>query len=277
MAQALDTLRNLDKCAELRRPQHLAMDHVAHPVRGEEALPHVGLQLLDAQREAAVLRLDAENNSLHLFALLHHFRRMLDALGPAQVRDVNQTVDAVFNLDEGAKVGQVAHPALNDCPGRILLGQVLPRVVEQLFHAQRDAAVGRIHAQHHCIHLVGRLDQLGRMLEALRPGHFRKVNQPLDALLQLNERAVVGDRKNAAMDARAHRVALCRIQPRVRRQLLESQRNPLLVLVELEHLHLDLIAHIHQVAGMRQPAPAHVGNVQQAVDAAQIHERAVVG
>jgi hypothetical protein len=83
---------------------------------GEEALPHVGLQLLDAQAQAAVLRLNAENDSLHLFALLHDLRGVLDALGPAQVRDVNQAVDAVLDLDEGAKVGQVANPALDHVP-----------------------------------------------------------------------------------------------------------------------------------------------------------------
>ena len=85
VAKSLHALRDLDKRAELRRPQHLAVDHVAHAMRGEEALPHVGLQLLDAQAETAILRLNAQNDSLHLLALLHDLRRMLYALGPAQV------------------------------------------------------------------------------------------------------------------------------------------------------------------------------------------------
>ena len=130
VAETFNALRDLDKRAELRGAQNLAVDHVAHAMRGEEALPDVGLQLLDAQAEAAVLRLDAENDSLHLFALLHDLRGMLDALGPAQVGDVNQAVDAVFDLDEGAEVGEVAHAALDHCAGRILLGQVLPRILE---------------------------------------------------------------------------------------------------------------------------------------------------
>jgi hypothetical protein len=41
--------------------------------------------------------------------------------------------------------------------------------------------------------------------------------------------------------------------------------------------YLDLVAYVYQIAGMRQPSPAHVGNVQQAVDAAQVDKRAVVG
>ena len=79
----------------------------------EEALPNVGLQLLHAQREAAVVRLNGQNNGLDLVALLQNFRRMLDALGPAQVADVYQAVDAVLDFDEGAEVGQVADLAFD--------------------------------------------------------------------------------------------------------------------------------------------------------------------
>ena len=74
---ALDIFWN----AELRRTQDLAAHHVAHAMIGEEALPPIGLQLLDAEREAAVLRLNAENDSLYLLTLLHHFRRPAAACG----------------------------------------------------------------------------------------------------------------------------------------------------------------------------------------------------
>ncbi len=103
------------------------------------------------------------------------------------------------------------------------------------------------------------------------------MHQAFNALLQLDERAVVRDRKNAALDMGADGVALRGVEPRVGRQLLEAQRDTLLVLVELEHLHLDLVAHVDQVARMRQPAPAHIGDMEEAVDAAQVDERAVVG
>src|SRR5215470_980370 len=99
---------------------------------GEECLPHIGLKLLDPKREAAVFRLYAENNSLHLFTLLQNFRGMLDALGPAQVRNVYQTIDAVFDLDERSEVGQVAHAAFNVGACRVALHQMLPRILEKL-------------------------------------------------------------------------------------------------------------------------------------------------
>src|SRR5438309_425833 len=87
--------------------------------------PSVVLQLDDAQRQAAVLRLDAEYNRLHLLALLQDLGGMLDALGPAQVRHVNQAVDAVFDLDEGTEVREVANAAFDDSAGRVLVFQLL--------------------------------------------------------------------------------------------------------------------------------------------------------
>src|SRR6202034_523152 len=85
MAQTLHAFGDFDEGAELRGAEYLAVDYIADAVSGEEALPDIGLQLFDPQREAAVLRLDAENDSFDLFALLDDFGWMLDALGPAQI------------------------------------------------------------------------------------------------------------------------------------------------------------------------------------------------
>ena len=200
VAEALNALGDFNESAELRGAQNLAVDHIADAVRSEEALPHIGLKLLDAEREAAVLRLDAENNCLHLFALLHDFRGMLDALGPAQVGDVDEAVNAILDFDEGAEVGEVANAAFDHGAGGITLGEVLPRILHQLLHAERNAAVGGVDAEDNRVDLVAGLDQLGGVLEALGPGHLGEVNQAFDALLELDERAVVGDRKNAAVN-----------------------------------------------------------------------------
>ena len=127
------------------------------------------------------------------------------------------------------------------------------------------------------VDLVAGLDHLRGMLHPLGPGHLGDVDQTLDALLELDERAVVGDREDAAANLRADRVALGGVEPRIRRELLEAERDALLVLVELEDLDLDLIADVDEVARMRETAPAHVGDVEQAVEAAHVDERAVVG
>ena len=74
------------------------------------------------------------------------------------------------------------------------------------------------------------------------------MDQAFDALLQLDERAVVGDADDAAADVRAHGIALRGVQPGIGRELLEAQRDALLVFVELQNLDLDLVAHVDQIA-----------------------------
>ncbi len=128
-------MRRTGRCAEF------CVNDVADVVGGEEALPNIGLQLLDAQREAAILRLNAENNSLDLFALLYDFRWVLDALGPTQVGDVYEAVDSVFDFNEGTEIGEVANAALDDCTDGVFVGEAFPGIIEKLLHAERDAAV----------------------------------------------------------------------------------------------------------------------------------------
>jgi len=111
VAEALDSFGDLDEGSELRGAQCLALEDVADAVLREEGVPDVRLKLLDAERQAAVFGFDAENDRLDLLTLLENFRGVLDALGPREVRDVDEAVDAVFDLDEGAEVGEVADAA----------------------------------------------------------------------------------------------------------------------------------------------------------------------
>src|SRR5262249_7890856 len=58
---------------------------------------------------------------------------------------------------------------------------------------------------------------------------------------------------------------------------LESERLAAGILVEGEDHHAQLAAQLHELGGMADPAPRHVGDVKEAVDAAEIDEGAVVG
>src|ERR1700730_17932219 len=115
------------------------------------------------------------------------------------------------------------------------------------------------------------------MLHAFGPRHLAYVYQAFDALLQFNKSAVVSDANDASANVRPHRIAVFRIQPRVGRQLLKAERHPLLILIELQHLDLDLIADVDQIAGMSETTPGHVCNVQQTINAADIDKGSVIG
>src|SRR3954471_2250887 len=95
------------------------------------------------------------------------------------------------------------------------------------------------------------------MLHALRPGHLAHVNQAFNSLLEFDERSVVGHADDASAHVSAYRITMLGIEPRIRRELLESQRHALLFLVVLENFYLDLATNIHEVLGMWEPSPEH--------------------
>ena len=95
--------------------------------------------------------------------------------------------------------------------------------------------------------------------------------------VELDERAVVLERDDLAAHDGARHVLLGRARPRVFADLLETERDALGVGVELEHLHADVIADLEQLGRVIDPAPAHVGDVEQTVDAAEVDERTVLG
>ena len=60
---------------------------------------------------------------------------------------------------------------------------------------------------------------------------------------ELDERTVVGDGEDVEP---AHQVALDGVEPRIRRELLEAERDALLIFVELEDLDLNLVADVDE-------------------------------
>ena len=103
------------------------------------------------------------------------------------------------------------------------------------------------------------------------------MHQAFHARLDLDERAVIGDVGDLAEHAAVGRVTTRDVVPRILAQLLQAQRNAVALAVELQHAHVQLVADVHDFGRMAHALPRHVGDVQQAVDATQVHERAVVG
>ena len=103
------------------------------------------------------------------------------------------------------------------------------------------------------------------------------MDQALDALLELDERAVVDDVGDLAGDLLADRVARLDVRPGVLEALAVAEGDALLVLVDAQHHDLDLVADLEVLARVAHAAPRDVGHVQQPVDAAEVDEHAVVG
>ena len=103
------------------------------------------------------------------------------------------------------------------------------------------------------------------------------MDQAFDARLQFHERAVVGDVGDAAVEAGADRILGLDALPRIVEQLLHAERDAVRLVIDLDDLHLHRLADIEHFGRVIDAAPRDVGDMQQAVDAAEIDERTVIG
>src|SRR5262245_29757753 len=241
------------------------------------ALPRIFGELLHAERDALVVDVDAEHHRLDLVALLEHLRGMADLLRPVQIGHVHQAVDALFDADEHAEVGDVLDLSLDAAADRVIEPHQLPRIGLRLLEAERDAAVGGVDVEHHDVHFLADLEHLGWMRDALGPRHLGDVHEAFDARLELDEGAVVGEADHLAVHARADRIALGDAGPRIGHDLLHAQRHAAAIRIVLEDDDAHAVADTDHVGRLVHAAPRHVGDVQQPVDAAEVDERTVVG
>ena len=103
------------------------------------------------------------------------------------------------------------------------------------------------------------------------------MHETFDAGLQFHESAVIGDVGDLAAETRAGRIFGADAFPRIGLQLLHAEADALRVLVDLDDLHGHGLAYRQHFGRMADAAPGDVGDMQEAVDAAQIDERAVIG
>src|SRR4051812_11296979 len=237
----------------------------------------IAFELLDAERDALLLDVDIEHHGLDHVALLEVVDHLLARKLPVEVGQMDHAVDVALEPEEQAELGLVLDLAFDRRTHRELLDEHFPGIAHGLLEAERNPALDRIDLENlHFDFLRGRNDLAG-MHVLLGPRHFRDVDQAFDARLQLDERAVVGDVGDAAGEARIQRVLCLDALPRIVQQLLHAERDAVGLVVDLDDLDLDGLADGEHFGRVIDPAPCDIGDVQQAVDAAEVDERTVVG
>ena len=103
------------------------------------------------------------------------------------------------------------------------------------------------------------------------------MDEAFDAFLDFNERAVRNEVRDLAFDALADREAFLDLVPRILLGLLEAEGDALFFFVDVEHDDFEFLADLEHLARMAEAAPGHVGDVEQAIHAIEIDERAEVG
>ena len=116
---------------------------------------------------------------------------MTDVAGPGHLGDVDQSLDPLLQLHEGAVVGDRHNLAAHPRADRIAVLDVRPGVRQQLLQSQRDALPVPVDVQHLDIEAAPDRHHLGRMADAA-PGHVGDVKQSVQTA-QIDEGAEVGD------------------------------------------------------------------------------------
>src|ERR1700687_5844074 len=237
----------------------------------------VAFELLDAERDALLFDIDVEHHGFHHVALLEVVDYLLARKLPVEIGQMDHAVDIALEPEEQAELGLVLDLALDRRSDREFFDEHFPGIAHGLLEAERNPALDRIDFENlHFDFLRGRNDLAG-MHVLLGPRHFRKWDQAFDARLQFDERAVVGDVGDAAGEARIERILRLDALPRIVEQLLHAERNAVGFVVDLDDLDLDGLADGQHFGRVIDPAPGDIGDMQQAVDAAEVHERTVIG
>ena len=190
---------------------------------------------------------------------------------------MDHAVDIAIQADEQTELGRVLDFALDDAAHRVLFCKGVPGVRLCLLEAQRDAALFGIDFQNDDIDFLAGRNDLAGMDVLLGPRHFRNVHQTFDARLELDERPIFGDVGDGTRKLRTDRILDAGAFPRIAFELLHAQRDALRILVDTDDLHLDGFADADRFARVVDALVADVGDVQQAVDAAQVNERTIIG
>src|SRR6267143_1952897 len=139
---------------------------------------------------------------------------------PGQLRDVEQTLDAVADLEEGTVLLDLGDLALDDRPGWEPLLDVVPRILAELAQAERDAGGVGVELDDLDAHILAHLEDIGDIRHPV-PGELGNVDQAVGGA-QVDEGAVGGQPRDFAFDLIADLELLEELAPLARPVLVEG-------------------------------------------------------
>src|SRR5438034_1378285 len=155
--------------------------------------------------------------------------------------------------------------------------EVVEGIAFELLDPERDPLALDVDREHLGLGLLALLEIAHRLLAGQRPGEVGKVHEAVDSALEPDENAEVGDRLDRAADLVPFLEVRSELFPGIGKALLHPEGDAPPLLVDLEDHDLHLVAERDHFRRMLDTPPSEIGDMQQAVDAAQIDERAVVG
>src|SRR6266498_1178484 len=133
----------------------------------------------------------------------------------------------------------------------------------------------RIHLDDLRAHRLTLGHDLARVLDVVLR-QLGDVNKPLDARHDFDEGAEGDHLRHLPFDDVPLVVHVHHLLPGVRLGLLQAERDALPLAVDVEHLDLHFLADLEQLRGMVYVTPGELGDVDEPVDALEVHEGAEV-
>src|SRR4029077_11999955 len=111
------------------RSEILETDHRAfHNRAGRESLrdvrPRVAKRLFQPKRYTPVRLVHSQNHDLYLVARLHYIGRFPDLPRPRHLGEMDQSFDALFQLDEGAEIRDACYGSVNPLANLVFLADL---------------------------------------------------------------------------------------------------------------------------------------------------------
>ena len=186
---------------------------------------------------------------------------MADLASPRHVRYMQQTVDAFLQFDERTVVRQIADLASDSTFHRVLVHDLIPRIVLCLFHTERELLAGLVDTEDNNLDLVTYLQQFVRMVDPFRPRHLADVNETFDTWFEFDEHSIAHHVDNGTGVLLIDVIPFVHGIPRIGALLLQAERDFLLFAIDIQDHCLDLLIDLHHFGRMSDALPAHVGNV----------------
>src|SRR5271157_2969195 len=186
--QAFDAVDELHEGAEVHEPGDGAFDLGAD---GELLLrggPGVGEGLLETEGDAALFRLDGEDDGVDCVTLLEDVAGVTEFFAPGHFRDVDEAFDAGFDFDKCAEVGEAGDRAGDALAGEQAFGGFVPGPGLELLEAEREFFGFRVDFEDFDLEFLAYGENVIRLADA-GVGNVADVEQAVDAA-EVNECAV---------------------------------------------------------------------------------------
>ncbi len=119
-----------------------------------EYLPRVFFDLLVTQAHSPVFLVKLKDDHFNFITHIAKLRWVLDLFRPAQIRDVDQSINSLFKLHKQTKVGEVANCTFLLGFNGIAAFNVFPGIHSQLLQSQRHLALLSVNSENHTFDFI---------------------------------------------------------------------------------------------------------------------------